>query len=178
MSQITITEALAEIKTIGKRVEKKQEFILNYLYRQDFMKDPHQAAGGSGLLIAQEMQSIKDLRQRVVDIRVAINEANRHNTITIAGDTRSIAEWLIWRREIFPLESGMLSAIVGKMSAVRQEAMRKGVIVTTAEVSSPNDIVMNINERDVKDQVDHLEQIVGQLDGQLSLKNATVMIEL
>lgn len=44
---LTITEALAEIKTVGKRVEKKREFIKAFLARQDGVKDPLEKDGGS-----------------------------------------------------------------------------------------------------------------------------------
>ena len=53
---ITITEALAEIKTVGKRVEKKREFIKSFLARQDGIKDPLEKDGGSYQAIARERQ--------------------------------------------------------------------------------------------------------------------------
>lgn len=37
---ITITEALAEIKTVAKRIEKKRDFIRAYLSRQEGVRDP------------------------------------------------------------------------------------------------------------------------------------------
>lgn len=58
MAQTTITEALAEIPTIEKRIEKKSEFILNYLYRQSAVRDPHEKDGGSSTLIHRELQAI------------------------------------------------------------------------------------------------------------------------
>ena len=48
---ITITEALAEIPTIEKRITKKQEFITNYLFRVSSTRDPHEKDGGSAELI-------------------------------------------------------------------------------------------------------------------------------
>ena len=48
MSAITVTEALAEIKTTQKRIEKKREHILNFAWRQERMKDPLERDGGSG----------------------------------------------------------------------------------------------------------------------------------
>ncbi len=54
MAKLTITEALAEIPTIEKRIEKKREFILNYLYRQSSVRDPHEKDGGSTVLIVRE----------------------------------------------------------------------------------------------------------------------------
>lgn len=41
-----ITEALAELKTLNKRVEKKKEYVKAYLYRQEGLKDPLEKDGG------------------------------------------------------------------------------------------------------------------------------------
>jgi len=94
MEKTTITEALAEIPTITKRIQKKQEFILNYLYRSSSVRDPHEKDGGAQLLISREIQAINDLQYRIVSIRAAIQEANRNNTITIGNTTKTIADWL------------------------------------------------------------------------------------
>ena len=60
MSKTTITEALAEIPTIQKRIKAKQDFILGYLYRQSTTRDPHEGSGGSATLISRELQAIGD----------------------------------------------------------------------------------------------------------------------
>ena len=44
---MTITEALAEIKTIQKRIDKKREFILHHTYRQHTLRDLLEKDGGS-----------------------------------------------------------------------------------------------------------------------------------
>ena len=51
---ITITEALAEIKTISKRLEKKRESIFNFVGRQDGIRDPLEKDGGSVEFIIRE----------------------------------------------------------------------------------------------------------------------------
>jgi len=108
MSEITITEALAEIPTIEKRIEKKEEFILNYLYRQSSVRDPHEKDGGSNVLITREKQAIADLQLRLIKIRSAIQKANSENSITIGAQTKTITDWLTWRREIAPKQQRFL----------------------------------------------------------------------
>ena len=46
---ITITEALAEVKTIEKRVTKKQDFVASHVLRQEMIKDPLAEQGGPHL---------------------------------------------------------------------------------------------------------------------------------
>jgi hypothetical protein len=65
------------------------------------------------------------------------------------------------------------------LNTTRNQAMQKGMQVTTNQTSdSQNDIVVNINEKQIAEQAEHLENVLGILDGQLSLKNATVLIDL
>jgi len=176
---ITITEALAEIPTLDKRIEKKKEFIGNFLYRQANLRDPHEKDGGSAKLIEQEMQAIKDLEERHVKIRLAIQQANSRESITVLGETHTIASWLTWRREVAPLAREFYSRIMKSLNTTRNQAMQKGMQVTTNQTSdSQNDIVVNINEKQIAEQAEHLENVLGILDGQLSLKNATVLIDL
>jgi hypothetical protein len=178
MTEITITEALAEIPTIEKRIEKKQQFILNYLYRQSSIRDPHEKDGGSGLLIAREKQAIADLQERLIKIRAAIQKANAENTITVGEQTRTIVDWLTWRREIASKQRYFLQEMIGKIQEMRQKAIRQGVGVTDKDAGFSSDYVVNVNELKLADEIEELEYILGTLDGQLSLKNATIMIDL
>lgn len=97
---MTITEALAEIKTIFKRIETKKNSIGQYMYRLENQKDPLEKDGGSAEFIQRELQAISDLEERVVALRRAIAEANCNTTIEVDGVKRTIEDWLIWRREI------------------------------------------------------------------------------
>lgn len=74
--KLTITEALAEVKTIKARVTKKQEGIMRYFARDARLKDPLLAEGGSSIWIERERQAIKDLLARMVTIRTAIQRKN------------------------------------------------------------------------------------------------------
>jgi len=178
MTQITITEALAEIPTIEKRIEKKKEFILNYLYRQSSIRDPHEKEGGSNALIAREMQAITDLQKRLITIRSGVQKANSENTITIGDQTRTIVDWLTWRREIAPKQQKFLQDLITKINEMRQLAAKQGVSVTDKDSGFSTNYIVNINERNLAEEIEELETILGTLDGQLSLKNATIKLDL
>lgn len=178
-SKLTITEALQEIKTIDARLEKKKNFVFNFLWRISAIRDPHEKDGGSAQLVAQERQAHADLLERKIKLRMAINLANDANTITIGKFTRTIAEWLVWKRDVAPIQKAFLQDMYMKLQAMRNENQRKGVTVVDkvpAEVT--NDIVVNINESELARQIEGLEEVLGTLDGQFSLKNATVKIEV
>jgi hypothetical protein len=179
MAQITLTEALAEIKTIDKRIEKKREFVLGYLLRQEMFKDPLEKDGGSVSAIKRELQSIHDLEERKVHIRRAIQQANERNSITVGKQTRTIADWLVWRREVAPIQQQFLANIRGKIEQARQEALRRGAgLSSTADSAKPNDVIVNVNEQELAREIESLEDVLGTLDGQLSLRNATLFLDL
>jgi len=176
---ITITEALAEIKTIGKRIEAKRDHILSYLARQEGVKDPLEKDGGSAEMIRRERQSISDLEDRIVYLRRGILRANSTIEITINGSTRSIADWLTWRRDVQPGQQVLLTRLRAGLAQVRDQAKRQGVqtVAKDADAKVPQDLVVNIDEAELARQIETMEDTMGQLDGQLSLKNATVQID-
>ncbi len=173
---MTITEALAEIKTIDKRIRSKQEFIRNYIMRMDNVKDPLEKDGGSFKVLEEEMQAIGDLEKRIVELRRGIQSANEKTKVSLEGLEMSIADWLIWRREVLPGRRMFLNALRSTMSNNREAVRRNSWGVKEADKTSPPDIVVNIDEKALMSELEKLGKIEGDLDGQLSLKNATVMI--
>lgn len=177
---LTITESLAEIKLIGKRLEKKREFITQYLGRQDGLKDPLANEGGAPAAIARERQAITDLENRLVAIRSAIQGANATTILTIEGQSRSLADWLVWRREVSTAQVAFVQRLRQQVLGARREASQKGLTVRSSEsdATNPTDIIINVDEAALAKEAEQLEVILGTLDGQLSLKNATTIIDV
>lgn len=175
---MTITEALAELRMIDKRIEKKREFVGSYLLRPDRLKDPLEKDGGSQAVIASELQSVADLEEEKVRIRRAIQQANEATVVAIGKHERSIADWLVWRRDVAPGAQNFLRQVTRAIDAQRQKALQSGARLTTQdEANGPNDIVVNVNERDLSAKIEDLDASLETLDGQLSLKNATTTIQ-
>jgi hypothetical protein len=174
----TITEALAELKTIGKRIEKKREFIASYLGRQEKFRDPHEKDGGSAAMITRERQAVRDLEERSIQIRNAIQLANRENTIAVEGRERSIQDWLCWRRDVAPGQQQFLKAVQRQVLNLRQQAQAKGYAVNPTDDAKPDDVIINVNEAEMAGEIEQMETVLGTLDGLLSLKNATITIEV
>lgn len=174
----TITEALAELPTIEKRLTHKREFITAYMWRQSLVRDPHEKDGGSAELIKREFQSMYDLQARIVAIRTAIQQANHVNTITIGTDERTIAEWLTWRREVAPSHLTYLKQLFNHLTSLRRKASQEGVNVKDADGEFSRDYIVNLNEKELTMSIEAYETTLGALDGKLSLANATITIEL
>lgn len=174
----TITQALREVKTITKRIETKTQFVAENLMRPEALKDQLAKQGGSDKVIESERQAINDLWVQQVRIRRAVEDANIATHVTVEGETRSIAEWLIWRREVAPKQQAFLRSLSTLISRQRQQAQAKGVnVVSAGQDAKPVDIVVNLDEKSLMDSMEHLEVVLGNLDGLLSLNNATVKIE-
>lgn len=180
MTKLTITESLADLKTITKRLEKKREYITTYLCRQDGIKDPLEKDGGSIEVIKRERQAITDLEKRFVDIRIAIQKANQVNTIEIEGISKTIAEWLTWRKEISSPQRTFIAKIRSAVIQARSQAATKGWNVVTGNQPAKDftDLIVNVDESELAKKAEEIETILGKLDGQLSLKNATTLIEV
>ncbi|HET7713829.1 MAG TPA: hypothetical protein VFK94_06340 [Patescibacteria group bacterium] len=176
---ITITEALAELKTIDKRLSKKKEYVGRNLFRLEQMKDPLANDGGSVEVVKRELQAIKDLEERKVAIRRAIRKANDDTTITVGTQSRSMADWLAWRRDVLPSRKEYFRILTSTIEAQRRQGVNKNSkVVSPGEEAKPNDVLIHLSETDLARWVEELEEIEGALDGQLSLKNATVVIEV
>lgn len=178
MAKITITEALAEIKTIGARIQKKRESVMRYFSRDARLLDPMKDEGGSTEFVRRERQAIEDLEERVVKIRTAIQIANLSNRLQIGSQVRTVQAWLNWRREVANSAKGFLQQLANQLNAVRQNAQRQGQQVVAGESYSPGDVIVSVNERELAAEIESTEEILGQLDGKLSLFNATVPVEV
>lgn len=176
----TITEGLADLKTLRKRIDKKRESLGPYLARAEAIRDPLEKQGGSAKHIEQEIQAIADLEAQYLDVRKRIAAANDTTTITVAGVSRSISDWLIWRREIAPHYRAWLTSMRSGIQQLRAKTQQRGgqMVSATAQIgdTKPDDIIVNVDEARLDQQIEHIEEVLGTLDGQLSLKNATTEI--
>ena len=174
-----ITEALAEIKTLGKRIEAKRGGLMPYLARQDGLKDPLDKEGGSREFVRRERQAIRDLEERIITLRRGIQVANYITSLTVQGVERPIQDWLTWRREVAQGQKALLTSIRQAVQQARQQATQKGfAVVASGTPTQPTDLLINVDEAELAGEIDRLETTLGELDGQLSLKNATVSITL
>lgn len=183
MAKITITEALAELKVIDKRLEKKKQFVLENLARPEAIKDPMDKDGiTQAEAVKRERQAITDLEERKIAIRREIANTNAATNITVSGMVRTIADWLIWRREVAGHRSNFLDRMNNQLQGVRQQALTQGSRLFQADKVGDDvkqtDVLVNISELELASEMEEHDAILETLDGQLSLKNATTKISV
>lgn len=168
----TITEGLAELKTITARLAKKRQFIQSHLIRDAERIDPLDKQGGSINAIKAEMQAVRDLEDRAVAIRSAVNRANANTELTVGGTARTVEQWLIWRREVSRGQVEFLSTLTNHVERARQRDPYSG------RGKDELGLIVNIDEKQLAADTEKLVEILGELDGRLSMVNATTVIEI
>lgn len=173
---MTITEALAEIKLIEKKVVTKENHVLGHLWRMQSQPD---ILGDSDAELKKEIQSVSDLRKRWVEIRKAIAVANSETKIAIDGEEKTILEWLSWKREIAPNELQFHHQVHNRVKAKMDEiASRPSLFRDQKEdnVVKLDSLKLNVDYSLHVTAASKVQEVLDKLDGQLSLKNATIQL--
>jgi hypothetical protein len=114
-----------------------------------------------------------------VRIRRAVQTSNLYTNITIGDKERCVTDWLTWRKDVAPGEQKMIASLRNHIESNRNQLRTKGITVGSASVDlKPTDIVVNLDEGLLARQAEALEEVLGTLDGKLSLLNATTYIDL
>jgi hypothetical protein len=167
--KLTITEALAEIKTVGKRLETKRQFINTSFAGDSRLRDPYAEEGGWTTKIRRELQAIDDLEERIVKLRSGIATANAATTLTMHGTTRTLSDWLVWRREVAPTTLGFYRGLRAGLEKARAHKF---------DANEEARVDLYIDPETVQERLERMDMILGELDGKLSLLNATTFIDL
>lgn len=174
---MTVTEALAEIKLIQKKVDKKIAAMNPCITRFEHQKDPYP---DSAVMIRGEVQSIEDLYTNLSSIRKAISKANLETTMTVGTTEKTVTEWLTWKKEIYdPLNkiySGLVSTATNEIS---RNAKQPSLVTKTDsnDATQLAKLVINVDIPTLNKKMEQIMEINEKVDGLLSLKNATVVIE-
>jgi hypothetical protein len=178
-AKLTITEALSEINLINKKIDDKSSAITPALILAAHAKDPYT---DHGAYVASELQAINDLQKRLVRIRSAVQRANLDNTITIGEETKSIAEWLSWKKEVAEKAIGLFNRIRSEVTKhLTQNQSRPSVIQVQEGANVVSKIVefkYAVDLQDMAKRSEVLSSMFENLDGQLSLKNATIAVTI
>lgn len=169
--KMTITEALAKIKLGTAKTIHQRDTMAEYVC-QDRPKDPLYEQGGSAKFLTEKMQSIRDIGEDLLELRRAIAKANSETLVTIGETTMTISDWLIWKREVAP-------ALINVYETLYQRAIRGRRLASPVVTGKPEfDVIIHIDEKGVAAEIERLQTVLGELDGQLSLKNAVTMVEV
>jgi len=179
MAKMTITEALSEVNLIKKKIEKKAEFLKGNTARPEHLKDMFEADGGSLVKNGAEIQAVDDLYARLVKIRSAIAQANLANEITLNEKTMPIQDWLTWKREVATNVIGLTQAIHKSVKRTLDDAMTQPKVYKDEQGNTHLlKVVPCFDYAGLIKKEENLTALLEQLDGKLSLKNATILVDV
>lgn len=180
MARYTITEGLAETKLIKTKIQTKKNFISSNAGRLEVIPDPFEKDGGSLKRNSEEFQALKDLRERLVRIRTAIQVANSSTELTIGERKMCITDWLNWKREVADEELAFINQAISSLNQIKTQNERAPQCQkdpTTGEMRAIKP-VFHLDQAWLQRQLETVQNIVGELDGKLSMLNATTFIEV
>ena len=163
MTKLTIHEAFAEIKLIESKIEKNLQEGLEYSSREAGYVDPLEKEGGSANFVVARLQAIRDLNDRLIAIKLAMEKANLEHAITIGDKTASVAQWLLFRR---------FTHYHNAVSKMLRQTRRLNPTTDNDE-----GFVINFNREELIKTDEKLSQVLSELDSKLSVFNALTVIE-
>lgn len=179
MEKMTITEALSEINLLKKKVQAKEKAVSGLLVSAEHVKDPYADEGGTAKFLEKEFQSIGDFRRRLIKIRSAISKANLENEITLAETTMSIQDWLTWKREVAKEETSLINTVCSTVKRFLDESTNKPQCYQDSE-GKPQLLKLksNVDYAAFVRKQEKMTELFENLDGKLSLKNATIVVSI
>lgn len=174
---MTITEALSEINLIDKKIDSKSPVIIQHLVRVDHSPDPYEKEGGSAQMIQSEFQAVTDLIRRHEKFKAAIAKANLDTQITIGNTTKSVHDWLVWKRDYMEHELKFVKQMLDTVK-MNQDTFNRAPQVMKEQDGSQRivKLLVNVDLPFFQRKLEELVTVKEKLDGQLSLKNATVTV--
>ena len=173
MTTMTITEALAEIKLINNKIDKKRTALAeesNIFYFEDTRQKPSIDA-------KQELQAIEDLEKRKESIRAAIMKANLTNSITLNDETKTIYQWLVWKEDVYGQLANIYQTEQNLMNIIKKKHDSNPTVLKkedgTAVILKP---VFTLDDKELLSKLEKLSDTYQKIDGLLSLKNATITV--
>lgn len=174
---MTVSEALAEIKTLTKRIADKQDFIHKSLGRPEYARDPFAEQGGARSALNAAFQSLRDLEERLAGLRMSILASNMKTTVTIGKITATIQRWLTLRREVLPQRRQFIQKLLDEIQNTRANAQRQGnQVVRDGTPARPTDLLLHVDEIALFTEREEIDTILWDLDGRLSQSNATTQV--
>lgn len=181
MQKMTITEALAKTKILKAKITSRKESTSQNLGRMDITPDPFEKEdGGSAGKIKRDFQAMADFRLSLVATRTAIQNVNSVTRLRIGEREMSVTDWLNWKREVADEELAFLKQAQTSIQQLKNQNERSPQVLKDKETGESRILkpVFNIDQAWLEKQIDIVQTTLGELDGKLSMLNATTFIEV
>lgn len=160
-----LIEAMKKLKIIRKRMQSNAELVQGYSAQPSCVIPKFGTLEAQAAEIEKLAQSTEDLANYYAELSSRINYTNLTTKVEIAGQTRTIHEWLQYKRilarEIQPVYMAMND------NRGRQEMI--GIAVTQTDVQ----LVRFYDEKVKNERLRYWQDLYETVDGRLEVVNAT-----
>lgn len=160
MTQISITRALAQVKSLNDRIQRAtaQPFVSNTIGGKHPSGKPAQEVE---VLLTANLQSVKDLIAQRKALKAAIVRSNAVTNVTIAGTVQTVAE-AIERKSSIQLEQALLQTL--RQQLAQQQAVVERTNVTVQQ--RLDQLIQTAVGKDRKVDEAELKAITGPFEAQ------------
>lgn len=173
-----LIEAMKEVKHTLRQMEDLRKKIATYCADLDCMQPTYGSAAEQQKKISEWLQSHHDLALKLTELKKKIQTTNLATTITFKiGENsvvRSIAEWVIRRREIIDLETLAYSSLTDRNLAERGLRTLGSVEEQKKIQNARVRFYFDASNRDT--QIDLLKEEKESIDKTLEIANATTEV--
>ena len=191
MTEMTIARGLTRLKTIKAQLANNNDTLAQSCVsskRKSQLADAktsldsnHKKAQES---VSSALQSSLDLIKEYTAIKMAIAKSNQETKFEIAGQTMTVAEAILFRRDIRDVYSEMLSSINRSRALVEREVDRRNdKIISDNKDLSPSDVqqmledvVQFVSPEKSESLRNFITVFMAEIDGTLNEINATTKI--
>ena len=106
-TEMTVAEALTELKRIAKLLVKRNKNIRRYSSKK---KGELDEVEGQKAWITNQYQSAKDLIKRWTAIKLAMNTSNLETIIEFEGAKFSVAEAILFKQQLYEMKKDLLDS--------------------------------------------------------------------
>ena len=154
-----------------KKIEDKKRELSHYTLRPEQLVDPMLKSGStSDAFVKAAVQAINDLAAYALKLKAAITRANKNTTLTVNGAVMTIEDAVVWKREVAPLLVDLYGGMLTQARNARAQAYKPNA-------EAPKWVV-NFDEQEAMTKLEELKAALGRLDMDLSLLNATTLVEI
>ena len=170
-----LIEGIKSLKTTLRKMEDLRKKIASHCADLDCMQPTYGSAEEQKKKINEWLQSHHDLALSLTNLKKAISETNLATNVTIKIGkneiARSIAEWIIRRREIIDLEINAYSSLTDR--SLTEKGLRAMGNVDESKKLSNARVRFYFDATNRDEQIDLLKEEKDSIDKNLEIINAT-----
>lgn len=168
-----IIEALKNLKTIQKRMEKNCAEITQYCAYVSTENPAFETEDKQKAEVQSLIQANMDLEVEYLRLKKAIEQTNLNVSVTIGSRTYTITELISIKRVVGRLHTMTYGALDPRAAVQRlNEIYRKGV-----DAANPARVVALYKEEDKNRNLRDWQEFLDQIDGRLEVVNAETELQ-